>query len=97
MLMFHRMLVALVHACLTCGGARLERRPSQIGVVARVPGQDAAGCSADIGAVKASTDAFGQVIDVVFTEAGVGTRGAGLVAFSTGVDTCDQLGYIDLA
>ena len=59
MLVFRRMLVALVPACLTGGGARLEHRPSQVGVVARMPGQDAAGCRADIRAVKASTDAFG--------------------------------------
>jgi hypothetical protein len=59
MLVFRRMLVALVCACLTGDGARLEHRPSQVGVVARVPGQDVAGCRADIRAVKASTDAFG--------------------------------------
>jgi hypothetical protein len=59
MLVMRRMLVALVRACLTGGGARLEHRPSQVGVVARVPGQDAAGCRANIRAVKASTDAFG--------------------------------------
>ena len=59
MLVFRRMLVALVCACLTGRGARLEYRPSQVCVVARVPGQDAAGCRADIRAVKASADAFG--------------------------------------
>ena len=59
MLVFRRMLVALVCACLTGDGARLEHRPSQVGVVARVPRQDAASCRADIRAVKASTDAFG--------------------------------------
>ena len=96
-LVFRRMLVALVCACLTGGGTRLEHRPSQVGVVARVPGQDAASCRADIRAVKASTDAFGQVIDVVFTEAGICTRRTGLVAFETGVDTCHQFGSIDLA
>jgi hypothetical protein len=91
MLMFCRMLVALVCACLTRRGARLEHRPSQVGVVVRVPGQHPAGCRADIRAIKASTDAFGQVIDVVFTEASVCTRCAGLVALNTGVDTHDQL------
>ena len=97
MLVSRRMLVALVRACLTGGGARLEHRPSQVGVVVRVPGQDSAGCRADIRAVEASTDAFGQVVDVVFTEAGVCTRCARLVAFETGVDTFDQLGSIDVA
>jgi hypothetical protein len=96
MLMFRRMLVALVCACLTGRDARLEDRLSQVRVVARVPGQDAAGCRADIRAIKASTDAFGQVIDVLFTEAGVCTRCAGLVAFNTGVDTRDQLRDVDL-
>jgi len=37
------------------------------------------------------------MIDVVFAEAGVGTRCAGLVAFETGVDTFDQLGFVDPA
>jgi hypothetical protein len=97
MLVFRRMLVALVCACLAGGGARLEHRPGQVRVVVRVPGQDAAGCRADIRTVKASTDAFGQATDVVFTEAGVGTRCAGLVALETGVDTFDQLGFIDPA
>ena len=48
MLVFRRMLVALVCACLTSGGARLEHRSGQVGVVVRVPGQDAAGRRADI-------------------------------------------------
>lgn len=91
MLVFRRVLVALVPACLTGDGARLEHRPGQVGVIARVPGQHAPGCRADIRAVKAGTDAFGQVVDVVFTEAGVCTRCARLVAFKTRVDTCDQL------
>src|SRR6185312_7627112 len=38
MLVFRRMLVALVCACLTGGGARLQHRPGQVGVVVRVPG-----------------------------------------------------------
>src|ERR1700756_151715 len=59
MLVFWRMLVALVCACPTGGGARFEHRSSQVGVVVCVPGHDAAGGRADIRAVKASTDAFG--------------------------------------
>jgi hypothetical protein len=97
MLVFRRMLVAFIRACLTGGDARLEHRPCQIGVVAGVPGQDAAGCRAHIRAIKAGADAFGQVIDVVFAETGVRTRSAGLVAFDTSVDARDQLVYIDPA
>jgi len=97
MLVFRSMLVALVCACFTGEGAGFEHRPSQVGVVVRVPGQHPGGCRADIRTVKASTDAFGQVVDVVLAETGVCARCAGLVAFKTGVDTCDQLGSIDPA
>src|SRR3954452_14234192 len=68
-LVHRRVLSALVAACLAGGGAGLEHRPGQVGVVAGVPGQHPEGGVADVGAVSAGADALGQLGDHVFAQA----------------------------
>src|SRR4051812_43872422 len=88
---------ALVAARLAGGGAGLEHRAGEVGVVAGVPGQHPEGGVADVGAVGAGADALGQLGDHVLTQAGVGAGGARLSAVQAGLDAVAQLLLVDAA
>ncbi|CCQ47529.1 putative uncharacterized domain protein [Pseudarthrobacter siccitolerans] len=82
---------ALVTTCFAGSTTGLQNGAGEVGVIAGMPGQDVAGCYADVGAVEVGADALGQVSDHVFAQARVGARGAGLRALEAGLDALGEL------
>src|SRR4051812_385345 len=78
---------ALVPTGLARLGAGAEHRAGQLGVVRGLPGQDATGGLADVGAVEVAADASPHVGDRLLAEAGVRAGGARLGALDAGGDT----------
>lgn len=76
---------ALIPAGLAGLHAGLELGTGDVRVVAGVPREHSCCGLADVGAVEVGPDALAQVGDLVFTQAGVRTGGAGLGAGEEGV------------
>lgn len=79
--------LTFVGATCTSGAARFQSRSGEIGVVARVPGEDACGCFADVCAVQVRANALCQLGDHVLTQTSVGARCTGLRAFNACFNT----------
>jgi hypothetical protein len=84
------MSLALLSAEPTGGGAGLEGGGDHLRIEGRLPGDDAAGRVAEIGAVEIEPDTARERFRVRFGEAGVGTGGAGLGAVETGTNAGQQ-------
>ncbi|KDA07212.1 hypothetical protein DC31_00990 [Microbacterium sp. CH12i] len=72
----HRVLLALVGAARACRAARFEGCAGEVGVVPGVPGQDASGGFAEVGAVQVRADALRQLGNHFLAQARVGACGA---------------------
>ena len=77
---------AIVPAGLACGGAGLQDRTGEVGVVTGVPGQHPARAVADVSTVRVARDAHGQLGDHVFAQAGICAGGTGLGTLEAGFD-----------
>jgi large subunit ribosomal protein L25 len=84
------MSLALLPASTARLGTSMHDRPGDGRVELRLPAQDATGRRADVAAVLTEPDAPDQHLDVVFTEAGVGARGAALCAIKASLDAFEE-------
>ena len=86
---------ACIGAGLAHGAARPKHRTGDLSVLSRIPGEDLSRSHADIDTVKVDADAFGQVVDHLSTEAGVGARTARLGALKARLDAFGEFRLID--
>jgi hypothetical protein len=91
------MLPAFIGANLAGGPASNQHCTGDFGVVTAVAGEDLSGRRADVYAVKVGADARSELGDHIFTQTGVGARGASLGAVEARLDAFDELSLIDAA
>jgi hypothetical protein len=87
--------LALFAANATRLGASLDDRSRDANVERRLAAENVSGRRAHVRAVEVQADAADERLDVVFTEARVRARGAGLGAVVTGFDTAAEHARVD--
>ena len=75
--------------------AALERRANHAEVRLGLPGHDAAGDIADVGAVEAGANAADQILHLRLAEVGVGAAGTGSAALAARLDAAHE--HIEIA